>query len=247
MGRCVEALQRAGIVDSKHLVQLETTREAVAAALPRGTPDASEIVEHVMQARYGNLYALLRDHVSEDAYLRIVRNNILVDIQGEDLLLQIFSAKILQRRDGEEAPFLEFIQRICSQHKDPLTGLARPVKPGCGGFGIRNFLTLFLSIEVSKASMAKMEAEQRGDALTASFEARRVDAFTSQLDESNPILTTISDVMTAEGLALESGDVEEAKRLAEEKVKGQQALQALSARYKEAMRVLREEQAAATA
>jgi len=95
--------------------------------------------------------------------------------------------------------------------------------------------------------MAKMEAEQRGDALTASFEARRVDAFTSQLDESNPILTTISDVMTAEGLALESGDVEEAKRLAEEKVKGQQALQALSARYKEAMRVLREEQAAATA
>merc|ERR1711933_93140 len=122
-------------------------------------------------------------------YLRIVRNNVLVDIQGEDLLLQIFTAKILQRKDGEEAPFLEFIQRICSQHKDPLTGCALPIKPGCGGFGIRNFLTLFLSIEVSKASMAKMEAAQR---------------------------------------------------LAEEKVKGQQELQALSARYKEMMRALRE-------
>jgi len=25
------------------------------------------------------------------------------------------------------------------------------MRPGCGGFGIRNFLTLFLSIEVNKA------------------------------------------------------------------------------------------------
>merc|ERR1711972_1074420 len=140
-------------------------------------------------------------------------------------------------------PFFEFIQRICSQHKDPVTGSALSIKPGCGGFGIRNFLTLFLSIEVSKASMAKVEAEQRGDTVIAGFEARRVDAFTAQLDESNPILTMISDVMTAEGLALERGDVEEAKRLAEEKVKGQEALQALSARYKEVMRTLREEQA----
>merc|ERR1719188_2277060 len=57
---CVEALRRAGIVDSKHLVQLETTREAVAAALPKGMP--AEIVEHVMRARYGNLYA--RRHLS---------------------------------------------------------------------------------------------------------------------------------------------------------------------------------------
>merc|ERR1711972_155649 len=236
MGRCVEALQRAGIVDSKHLVQLETTREAVAAALPRGTPMASEVVEHVMRARYGNLYSLLRDHVSEDAYLRIVRNNILVDIQGEDLLLQIFSAKILQRRDGEEGPFLEFIQRICSQHKDPLTGRVRPVKPGCGGFGIRNFLTLFLSIEVSKASMAKMEAEQRGDALTASFEARRVDAFTSQLDESNPVLTAISDAMTAEGDALDRGDKGAAKKYAEQKEKSTEQLKVISDKYNSLMK-----------
>ena len=31
-----------------------------------------------------------------------------------------------------------------------------------GGFGIRNFLTLFLSIEVSKATKARAEAEAAG-------------------------------------------------------------------------------------
>ncbi len=46
------------------------------------------------------------------------------------------------RNQGEQAPFLEFIQRVCDKK-------AIEIKPGCGGFGIRNFLTLFLSIEVS--------------------------------------------------------------------------------------------------
>ena len=49
-----------------------------------------------------------------------------------------------------QAPFLEFIQRVCSEKKGA-DGKAAPIRPGCGGFGIRNFLTLFLSIEVSKA------------------------------------------------------------------------------------------------
>ena len=48
---------------------------------------------------------------------------------------------------GTEAPFLEFIQRVCAQCADK-NGMCQPVRPGCGGFGIRNFLTLFLSIEV---------------------------------------------------------------------------------------------------
>lgn len=33
-------------------------------------------------------------------------------VQGEDLLLQIFTSSILQRQAGEEAPFLEFIQPL---------------------------------------------------------------------------------------------------------------------------------------
>ena len=64
---------------------------------------------------------------------------------------------VLQRTPGTEAPFLEFIQRLCARGcadgDDDGGEAARPIRPGCGGFGIRNFLTLFLSIEVSKAML----------------------------------------------------------------------------------------------
>ena len=101
----------------------------------------------IKRSRYANLYKLLRDHLSESSYLKIVRNKVLVDIQGGDLLYQIFTSNILQRKAGEEAPFLEFIQRVCSEKMNE-DGSCKPIKPGCGGFGIRNFLKLFLSIEV---------------------------------------------------------------------------------------------------
>jgi hypothetical protein len=84
------------------------------------------ILTAILGSRYRNLRSLLGDTISEAEYLGIVRNQILVDVQGEDLLYQIFTSNILQRKLGEEAPFLEFIQRVCS--KDV-------VKPGCGGFG----------------------------------------------------------------------------------------------------------------
>jgi len=57
-----------------------------------------------------------------------------IDLQGEDLLYQIFTSNILQRNPGDEAPFLEFIQRVCSVCTDE-AGCAQKVKPGCGGFG----------------------------------------------------------------------------------------------------------------
>ena len=63
--------------------------------------------------------------------------------------MQIFTSVVLQRKPGTEAPFLEFIQRMCAQCSDG-TQTCKPIRPGCGGFGIRNFLTLFLSIEASK-------------------------------------------------------------------------------------------------
>ena len=111
---------------------------------------------------YCNLYTLLRHHLSESAYLAIVRNKILVDVQGEDLLFQIFTANILQSEVIDEAPFFEFIQRVCSECLGA-DGCPAKIKPGCGGFGIRNFLTLFLSIEVSKAMTDAKDAKATGD------------------------------------------------------------------------------------
>merc|ERR1712032_839462 len=133
----------------------------------------------------------------------------------------------------------------CSECKDPSTGCPQAIKPGCGG--IRNFLTLFLSIEVSKAAASRSDAERRGDAKMAELEGRRVDAFTAQLDESNPILTAISDAMTAEGAARDSGDTTAAQHWANEKAKGNEALQEVSSKYKELMRKLREEVSASAA
>jgi hypothetical protein len=235
---CVAAMRKANIVDASDIVKLEVTREEVVAKLPEGVPERA--ADHVLRARYRNLYGLLRDNVSEQLYLRIVRNNILVDVQGEDLLMQIFTSTVMQRNPGEEAPFLEFIQRVCSDVLDPTTGCPRPVKPGCGGFGIRNFLTLFLSIEVTNATKGRVAAESAGKSEEAEYYKRMVVAFTAQLEESNPILTQISDAMTAEGEARERGETAEAERWAAEKVKGQNALKDVSAKYNARMKELRQ-------
>lgn len=240
---CFTALRGAGIIDERDTVDIDLTREQVVAALPAGTP--SNVVEHVLRGRYNNLYSLLRDHCTDELYVRIVRNNILVDIQGEDLLLQIFTATVLQREAGQEAPFLEFIQRVCSAKVDETTGQPLPIRPGCGGFGIRNFLTLFLSIEVSKAVDARAAALLTGDAAASLRAGKTVDAFVAQLDESNPILTAISDAMTAEGLALERGDAEAAAPWAAAKAKAQGDLMAVSSKYKAILKGLREEGAQA--
>mmetsp|Transcript_21571 Transcript_21571/g.43066 ORF Transcript_21571/g.43066 Transcript_21571/m.43066 type:complete len:138 (-) Transcript_21571:63-476(-) len=126
------------------------------------------------------------------------------------------------------------------------------VKPGCGGFGIRNFLTLFLSIEVSKAMLDKSAALSRGDEVAAASAARRVGIFKEQLDESNPILTAISDAMTAEGKCLDkmkrptTSDDEkarlqrEADAFAEQKKVGNEKLMVCSLKYRDIMRKERE-------
>ena len=126
--------------------------------------------------------------------------------QGEDLLFQIFTSNILQRKCGEEAPFLEFIQRVCSECVGP-DGCPRKLKPGCGGFGIRNFLTLFLSIEITKAMTEAASAKELGDQVRHEFFQNQVNIFTNQLNESNPILNDISDAMTREGIAREKIDL----------------------------------------
>jgi hypothetical protein len=215
------------------------------------------ILEAILSSRYKNLYSLLRNHVSEETYMGIVRNQILVDVQGEDILYQIFTCNILQREPGDEAPFFEFIQRVCSECEgEGEDGCPIKIKPGCGGFGIRNFLTLFLSIELSKAMLEASEAKCRGDEKRYTYAQKRIDCFTRQLNDSNPILTEISDAMTKEGvykqqmeLAESHGDSEAAaaaswKKKMEAAGKRKQAgnakLMECSARFETLMRSLRE-------
>jgi len=228
---CIASCKSAGFVDARNIVDLDTTRDQVRAA---GVPECA--VEHVMLARYSNLHAMLHNHFTEEEYLQIARNNVLVDIQGEDILLQIFTQKVLQAEANHEAPFWEFIQRSCKQKGEKLA-----FRPGCGGFGIRNFLTLFLSIEVSKAASALAEAESKGDARGSAYARKMVDAFTAQLEESNPVLTGISDAMTAAALAEEARDMEAQAKWNEKKVEGNAKLQEVSSKYNAIMKKLREE------
>jgi len=241
---CLAGLRSAGLLDASGVVALSASREAVAGVLPKSAPVL--VVESVLRARYRNLYALAGSALSEETYLKIVRNNILMDVQGEDLLLQIFSCNVLQRESGEEAPFLEFIQRVCSERTDPSTGKVRSMRPGCGGFGIRNFLTLFLSIELSKAAKSREAAEASGDAKAASLYARMVELFNAQLDESNPVLTAISDAMAAEGEALERGDAGAIEKFKAGKAEGQATLQEISQKYSDLMAELRRGSASPT-
>jgi len=243
-----------GVVKDLDITE-STVEEAVLFKIDKASWDEfkAKVVPTVLRARYVNLYKLLRDHLSEATYISIVRNQVLVDIQGNDVLFQIFTCNILQRDGKDEAPFLEFIQRVCSERKDATTGKPVPIRPGCGGFGIRNFLTLFLSIEVSKAMRQQEAAIEAGDKSAEGIAAKRVRILTSQLDVSNPVLTAISDAMTAESDARASaaaaggeGERAEWERKAKEwrqkKIAGNKQLQAISDEYKAKMREVREEE-----
>ena len=189
---------------------------------------------------YVNLWKLMGDQLPEATYLSIVRNKILIDVQGEDVLMQIFTSVVLQREPGTEAPFLEFIQRVCAQCSDGTEETCAPIRPGCGGFGIRNFLTLFLSIEVSNAMLDSQQAADEGREAEAAFHNRRVQMFTEQLVEANPILTEISDCMTGEGKALDAGDEGAAREWGRRKEVANLALANCSQKYNELMAKLRE-------
>jgi len=164
-------------------------------------------------------------------------------------LYQIFTCKILHREVTHEGPFFEFIQRVCSECTDD-SGCPQKIRPGCGGFGIRNFLTLFLSIEVSKAMQAVANAKACGNEAKRDYEQRRVECFTAQLNESNPILTEISDAMTEEGVLREQlamCDSEEEKQLLGErmiaaenrKFAGNSKLMETSSKFNDLMKALR--------
>lgn len=256
----VDACQNTHITSADGAVFLELEEQDVEERLQNalhGTPHHDEysekkacILSTILKSRYINLHSLLRDHISESSYLGIVQNQILVDVQGDDLLYQIFTSNVLQRHAGDEAPFLEFIQRVCSECINSESGCPVQIKPGCGGFGIRNFLTLFLSIEVSKAMLEVTEARVRGDEKRQVMAQAMVDCFTDQLDESNPILTEISDAMTRERECQDmlaqsncDGDREfwraQLELASEGKTNGNKKLMDCSTKYKERMVAIR--------
>ncbi|GKY99660.1 hypothetical protein MPSEU_000920000 [Mayamaea pseudoterrestris] len=258
-----EALLLGSAMEADGAVSLEASRDdlytllrqsLVGESLEEFRRKSDFVLDIILRARYSNLYSLLRDHICDETYIRIVRNKILVDVQGEDLLYQIFTCNILQRNAGDEAPFFEFIQRVCSECLDE-SGCPRTLRPGCGGFGIRNFLTLFLSIEVSKAMRGVAEAKKAGDSQGLVYSQTMVDYFTAQMNEANPILTRISDAMTEEGHcrdnmmeALAANKLEEVEMwtlrmdaAAKEKEAGNQDLMECSARYNALMKELRME------
>lgn len=116
-------------------------------------------------------------------------------------------------------------------------------------------MTLFLSIEVTKAIREMTDARSTGDEIRRALAEKKVDYFTNQLNESNPILTRISDAMTEEAIcasnlknALVANDQDAIgvwkarKAIAEKKkIDGNEHLMECSHRYGELMRKLREE------
>mmetsp|Transcript_2355 Transcript_2355/g.4809 ORF Transcript_2355/g.4809 Transcript_2355/m.4809 type:complete len:103 (+) Transcript_2355:913-1221(+) len=96
---------------------------------------------------------------------------------------------------------------------------------------------------------AAANARVSGDVEQERYEQRRVECFTSQLNESNPILTSISESMTEEGIlrdrmaiagAAERGQLaKEIKRAEERKIEGNKRLMETSAKYNSLMKALR--------
>jgi hypothetical protein len=94
------------LVDAAGAVELslpepeELEREVARALAAGGQPAeaAGAVAAMLGGARYSNLFNLLRERLTEDEYLAIVQNQILVDIQAGDVLYQIFTAPVLQAR-----------------------------------------------------------------------------------------------------------------------------------------------------
>ena len=233
------ALKKSNLIDSLFVVNLDITPEQINQALElpfyEGVPLTSEekgqIQKVVSQSRYINLYNLLGDHLTEKEYVEVARNNILVDIHDNDVLFQIFTDRVLMHphelysqskqgllaKDQDEGPFLEFVSRHCSLREN------NTVKPGCGGFGIRNFITLFLSIEMNKALSASATAQaelsqgasqERATVLKKQIEFYQsvVSLYRCQLEESQPLLTSISNCASALARSKDKGLSDISKR-----------------------------------
>jgi hypothetical protein len=89
----LEACIKSGVTSKDGAVGLELSRQDISDRLGKHmTGERAKAVDSQMDAvvdtilfsRYANLYSLLRHHVTEETYLGIVRNQILVDVQVRD-------------------------------------------------------------------------------------------------------------------------------------------------------------------
>jgi hypothetical protein len=88
------------VVTTDGAVDLELTRQSLLYLLDESFAKSQmkdgndsqqeQITDAILKSRYRNLDSLLRNHVSKSTYLYIVRTKVLVDVQGDDLLYQIF-------------------------------------------------------------------------------------------------------------------------------------------------------------
>mmetsp|Transcript_25550 Transcript_25550/g.59998 ORF Transcript_25550/g.59998 Transcript_25550/m.59998 type:complete len:509 (-) Transcript_25550:1798-3324(-) len=94
------AMEAARLVETDGAVDLKISEQDLEKVLVDNLPESqfadfhsnkADVTKAILTSRFKNLYSLLGDHLGDDSYLGIVRNKVLVDIQGEDLLLQIFS------------------------------------------------------------------------------------------------------------------------------------------------------------
>jgi len=108
---------------------------------------------------------------------------------------------------------------------------------------------LFCFQQVSKAMNDKRACASSGDEKGVAYHARRIELFTEQLVEANPILSEISACMTGEGRALVPGngekDLAQAADFTARKTAANAALQACSQKYNAAMKAHRESYVAA--
>ena len=231
------ALRAAGVVDAGGVVDVDADKDAatalVAAAVPALAPAlARAVAEAALAARYRALASLLGGVFTEEQYVAIVRNRILVDVQQDDVLLQLFTRPILQNEANDEAPFLEFIQRVCSTKHAP--------RAGCGGFGVRNFLVLFLSIELNNAAS---ELANAPDDAARAVANNKIDCLSRQLDASAPVLSDIADAAAEEADALEANTAPLVETARAKKAAAQEKLKAISAAHADEMRTIRQQQA----
>ena len=70
---------------------------------------ADKFIFIIKRSRYANLYKLLRDHLSESSYLKRRNKVFQVDIQGGDLLYQIFTQQYIA--ETLEEGDLEFLRQ----------------------------------------------------------------------------------------------------------------------------------------
>lgn len=74
-----EGAVRLSLASAELEARLEASLEGKHLAEYRKKKDI--VLETILRSRYANLYKLLRHHLSEETYLGLVRNQILVDVQ----------------------------------------------------------------------------------------------------------------------------------------------------------------------